>query len=71
MLIKTHTLFAAETFLSMDISSGSLTLDGPLMSTQSCGNFSSSTGYYHLLLFDFLFLISTQFIESSCGGLLI
>lgn len=43
-------LFAAETFLSMDTSSGSPTLDGRLMSTLSCGNFSSSTGYFHLLL---------------------
>lgn len=38
-------LFAAETFLSMDTSSGSPTLDGLLMSTLSCGNFSNSTGY--------------------------
>ena len=34
----------------MDTSSGSPTLDGLLMSTLSCGSFSSSTGYFHLLL---------------------
>lgn len=34
----------------MDTSSGSPTLVGLLMSTLSCGSFSSSTGYFHLLL---------------------
>lgn len=43
-------LFAAETFLSMDTSSGNPTLDGRLMSTLNCGNFSSSTGYFHPIL---------------------
>lgn len=40
--------FSPETCLSMDTSSGSPTLDVPLMSTLSCGNFSSSTGYFHI-----------------------
>lgn len=46
--------FAAVTFLNMDTSSGSPTLDGPLTSTLSYGSSSNNTGYFFLVLFKYL-----------------
>lgn len=46
--------FAAETFLNMDTSSGSPTLDGPLTSTLSYGSSSNNTGYFFLVPFKYL-----------------